>query len=461
MNSKNHHFRIWLALGLCAALTGGFFAACGTPASPGEKETTLVTPAEDTGLTLHVYQPHANQAALWDSLAADYKAITGVTVAVRTPSGANHELKDALKAESNAPGIFLFTNPRDYGDFKDHAHNLSDTQAYQHLLDDRLALRAENQVIGLPVGVEAYGIIYNKKILNQYFTLDNRTSGLKSMEEVKTYKDLEDLVKDLEAHKTSLGLDGVFAAPALKEGESTSWGTRLLSVPVGYEIEKSKMDVTGEDIKELRLRHESGYKSFIDLALNYATTKETLENRSYADAAGEFAAGKAAMVLGGTEFLGLLNSSPGQTVGAEDVVFLPALMTMEGVNNQGLAFETVEYAAINGRASEEEILAAGEFLNWLFTSEKGMDFLANRLNLIAPYDTVGAASLPQNPLSVNAFEWLKKEGVHSAVTWSSLVPHEDFRDKVVGRGLLSYARGESDWEKHREGLLRGWKENLR
>lgn len=458
MNSKNHHLRNWMALGLCAALIGGFLAGCG-PASPRERETTRTPPAGDTGLTLNLYQPHAGQTALWDSLAADYKALTGVTVAVRMPGGGNHELKEALDTDSGAPGVFFFTDPRQYEDFQNYAHNLSDTPAYQHLLDDRLALKAEDKVIGLPVGVEAYGILYNKKILDQYFALEDREADLDGIADVGTYTRLEALVKDLDARKNDLGLDGVFAAPALKEGESATWGTRLLSVPVGYELEKDRTDVTGEDARELRLRHEDGYKAFTDLALNYSTTKESLDTRAYADAAREFATGKAAMILGSTDFLGQLNSALGQTVNAEDVAFLPALMTMEGVDNQGLAFEVVEFASINGKAGEEEIQAAGEFLNWLFTSEKGLDFLANRLNVIAPYDTVTAATLPQNPLSIDAFGWLRREGVHNTVTWSVLSPGEEFRDKVVGTGLLSYANGESDWGKYKEGVQRGWKEN--
>jgi len=118
-----------------------------------------------------------------------------------------------------------------------------------------------------------------------------------------------------------------------------------------------------------------------------------------------------------------------------------------------------EYAAINGSLNEEEIQAAGEFLNWLFTSEKGMDFLANKLNVLAPYSSVTENALPNNALSASAFEWLCKEGAAGPVVYGALTPGEEFREKVLGGGLLSYARGETEWDKFRTNLREGWAEH--
>jgi len=103
-----------LALSLCAALAIGFLAGCGTAAPGAERETTMQPPAEETGLKLNLYQPHPAQTALWQDLAADYKNLTGVDVAVITPRGGAPatELKEALGGERDRPAIFLFTNPR-------------------------------------------------------------------------------------------------------------------------------------------------------------------------------------------------------------------------------------------------------------------------------------------------------------------------------------------------------------
>ncbi|MCL2299533.1 MAG: ABC transporter substrate-binding protein, partial [Firmicutes bacterium] len=261
MNTKNTHPKdprprtAALALAVCAALAAGFLAGCGRTLTGGEK-TTEAPPAQETGLKLNLYQPHQAQAALWQALAADYKNLTGVNVAVITPKGGAPaaELKEALKGEKDRPAVFLFTNPREYKAWQDHAHDIAGSEAYQRLADKRLALTARGKTIGLPVGAEAFGIIYNKQILDGYFALEGKKSGLRGVADVKTYKELEALVKDIHDRKADLGIDGAFAAPALKEGEGTPWTTRLLSLPLGYEIGKQKLDVTGEDADKLELR---------------------------------------------------------------------------------------------------------------------------------------------------------------------------------------------------------------
>ena len=454
-NTRNLR-RTLLALGLSAMIIAGLLAACGTPYTRDDDPTTL-PPAEDTGIVLNLFQPHSAHAALWDTLAADYRSLTGVTLQVHNAGGeALTELKDAFDRDEGAPGLFLFNNPRHYREWREHASDLSNTAAYQQLAERRLALTVEERVVGLPLGVEAFGIIVNTTVVDAYFALEDRESELSSLEEVNTYRELEALVRGLHANREELGIDGVFAAPALAEGESAAWGTRLLSIPVGHEIRSRNLDVTGDEAGELNLHYEAGWRGFHALHHGHITTPENLEERSYADAAREFGTGRAAMILGSTDFLGHLNSVAGQTVTAADITFLPVFMNIESANRQGLAFETTHYAAINGRAAPEEIQAAEDFLNWLVTSERGMDFLVNQLNVIAPFNSVITGMPPQNPLSVSALEWLQSPDTTNTVTWSILNPGEGFRDEVLGAGLRAYHAGERAWDRFRDEVREGW-----
>jgi len=449
------------ALGLCAALLCGFLAGCGARERERENERKeddrIVNPVEDTGITLKLYQPDPARAGLWQTLAADYKALSGVTVNVMSPETEtpHTELRESLLREEGAPGIFLFTHPREYRGWPERAADLTDTQAYRQLINSRMALMADGKVIGLPVGVDAFGVIYNKKILDKYFALED--AAVASISEINSHAEFSRLVKDLHEKKEELGIEGVFAAPAYKEGESGVWTTRLFSVPLGHELAARRTELTAEEFEEPTWTHARGYRTFHDLMAGHATTKEKLAERTHANAAQEFATGKAALIIGGTEFLGHLNSVEGQTVTAEDVAFLPIMLEMENeTGRQGLAFDVTEYAAVNARLGEEDRRAAADFLNWLYTSEKGMDFLANKLGVLAPYESQNAATMPNNPLSADAFAWLKKEDVQNVVTWSSLAGGEEFRDKVLGRGMAAYHAGESGWEEFREGVAKGW-----
>jgi len=445
--TKHRHLRkVLIALGLCAALLIAI-AACGTPGSNGE--ATTHPPAEDTGIVLNLFQPHHGQASLWQALAADYKNLTGVTLNVHTPamgSDALEELKDFFDRD-DAPGLFLFNNPRHYHEWREHAHDLSGIAAYGRLVDDRFVLRYDDKAVGLPLGLEAFGIIYNEDILNAYFALSDRGTDFESITQINTYRELEALVRDLHEHREELDIDGVFAAPGLREGEHTAWSTRLLSIPVGYEIKSQNHDVIGNDMDDLHLRYEAGYRGFHELHWGHLTTREGLENRGYADAAREFTTGRAAMIMGSTDFYGYLSAVTGATVSIDDIAFMPAFMQIESVNRQGLSFEAVHYAAINGHADEEQIRASEQFLDWLVTSERGMTFLVNELNVIAPFDSVLGGTAQHNPLAENAIYWLQNENVTNAVTYSMIHPGDEFRDQVMGAGLRAYARGERAWDR--------------
>ena len=43
--------------------------------------------------------------------------------------------------------------------------------------------------------------------------------------------------------------------------------------------------------------------------------------------------------------------------------------------------------------------AAEEFIYWLFSSEKGKEFVINKLDLIAPFDTFSENEVPEDPLA--------------------------------------------------------------
>ena len=461
MKTKTRKFAAPIAaLALCAVLLCGILAGCRAVAGEKEKKEDERTahPVEDTGITLELYQPDSARAGLWQTLAADYKAISGVNVNVASPgTEAPHaELREALQEEKGGPAIFLFTHPREYRGWPDRAADVSGTQAYRQLIDSRMALTADGKPVALPVAVEAFGVIYNKKILDKYFALED--AAVASISEVNSSAQFDRLVKDMHEHKDALGITGVFAAPAYKEGESGVWTTRLFSIPMGQELAASRKELTAEKFEDLNWSGAATAKSFYDLMTGHATVRENLETRTHAQAVQEFAAGKAAFILGGTEFLGNLNSAEGQTVTPEDIAFLPVMMEAGNAAAQGLAFDVMEYAAINSGLNEERRNAAADFLNWLYTSEKGMDFLANKLNVIAPYKTQTAATLPNNPLSADAFAWLQKEDVQNVVTWTSLTGGEEFRDKVLGAGMTAYHKGESNWDQFREDVRKGWNE---
>ena len=63
---------------------------------------------------------------------------------------------------------------------------------------------------GIPYVVEGYGIIYNNAIMEKYFALSDRSSQIKSMDEINNFAALKEVAEDMQAHKSELGIEGVF-----------------------------------------------------------------------------------------------------------------------------------------------------------------------------------------------------------------------------------------------------------
>ncbi|MDR3312897.1 MAG: ABC transporter substrate-binding protein [Oscillospiraceae bacterium] len=466
MNNRKRNIIALLALTLCIALLCGLLAACGMTNKAGESSTLppSSSPAAVEGeLSVRVYQPDTAQEPLWQALAADYKSLTGVTIALEKPPEATvplEHLKERLKAEK-PPAVILFTNPSEHAAWKENAADLAGTEAYKRLLDPLLALHADGKPVAVPLGVQAFGVVYNKPILEAYFALPGKATAFTKADDVTDFAKLEALVKDITKNKTELGIDGVFAAAALKEGESAAVSHRLLSLPLSYEFRKANTELTGTAINEISFRYAEPYHAFVDLLLANATAApNALDARTQEAAAAEFTDGKAAMLLGGTELWGKLNTAAAQTLRAEDIGILPAFMQFTEGERTGLALEPQLYAAINAKGSNEERLAAEAFLEWLVSSDRGLDFLGRQLNLLAPYSTLTEALLPSNPLSADAFRQLKAGDatVIHLVSATALSPGEEFREKTVGMGLASYAKGESAWDDFKSSVSTKWKE---
>ncbi|MDR1465645.1 MAG: ABC transporter substrate-binding protein [Oscillospiraceae bacterium] len=443
-----------LALLLCAALLTGVFAACNRKKSEESKPPAESKPATDA-LVIRLIHPNAAQESLWESLAADYKAQTGVTILPEYRSDYTERLKERLGA-AEPPTIFLLSSHRDYSLYKDHLADLSESNLAAHLLDRDLALTAESKIIGLPAGIEAFGIIYNKAVLDQYFALTDKASDAAKAEDVTSFAKLETLAKDLTAKKVALGIDGAFAPVSLKEGEADRWSGQLLSVPLAYEYRNGNVDLTGSAVNEITFRYADNYRKLFDLyTANSTLAADKLETVSYQDAADAFAAGKCAMVQGDTALWGRVSTAA--ALKRDDLGFLPLYMGFDDEATQGLTVSVTQYFAVNAKAPEDEQAAAAAFLTWLYSSEKGKDFVSNQLGAIAPYDTFTQAELPDNPLARAAVAWLTREGVTAVVAPVALIPGEEFRNTVVAAGLKGYAAGTTAWDKFKADVISGWK----
>jgi raffinose/stachyose/melibiose transport system substrate-binding protein len=427
-------------------------AACGTPAASG----TEAAPAASSGGEVYYLNFKPEVAEIYQTIADEYKAETGVTLKVVTAASGTYEqtLKSEI-AKADAPVIFQINGPVGYQAWKDYTADLKDTELYKHLSDKSMAVTDGDGVYGIPYVVEGYGIIYNNAIMNKYFALDGAKA--KSMDEINNFATLKAVVEDMTAKKDQLGIEGVFSSTSLKPGEDWRWQTHLMDVPVFYEWRDNKIDIASDATKEIKFQYSDNFKNIFDLYLNNSVTAPTLlGSKSVDDSMAEFALGKSAMVQNGNWAWGQISGVQGNVVKAEDVKFMPIYTGMPGEEKQSINVGTENFFAINKQASPEKQKLAADFIWWLYSSPKGKAFVTNDLKFIAPFDTFADNEKPTDPLAREVIRYISDPNLYN-VNWVFVkFPSQTFKDNF-GAALLQYAQGKMQWPDVVQLVITQWK----
>lgn len=438
---------------LCVVMLSVLLAGCSAPQTPaseqGQAESTEEA-AKETAKEIYFLNFKPEIAQVYDSIAKDYEAETGVKVKVVTAAAGTYEttLKSEV-AKSDAPTIFQINGPVGFQSWKDYTADLNNTKLYSFLSDKSLAITSGEGVYGIPYVVEGYGIIYNDAIMKKYFALSDKAVSINSASEINNFDTLKKVVEDMTKHKDQLGIKGVFASTSLKAGEQWRWQTHLANLPFYYEFKDNKeFDNTvlaGLAANEIDFKYAENYKNIFDLYINNsASDRKLLGSKSVDDSMAEFALGNVAMVQNGNWAWSQINNVEGNTVKEEDIKFMPIYTGMEGEEKQGLCIGTENYFAINSKVSPEKQEASVAFLEWLFSSEKGKKYVTQDLGFIAPFNTFNENEKPADPLAKEVMSWMNKDATSVAWTFAAF-PSEDFKN-YFGDALLEYAQGNIKWE---------------
>lgn len=432
---------------LCICLVVSLFASC------GGKDTSK---AEVYFLN---FKPES--ADTYNKIAADYEKETGVRVKVVTAAANTYEqtLKSEI-AKSAPPTIFNLNGPVGFNAWRDYCEDLSDSKIYSYLTDKELAITENGKVYGIPFVVEGYGIIYNNEILNRYFALPSKAVKISSAEEITDFNTLKAVVEDMTKLKKELKIDGVFGSTSLASGEDWRWQTHLSNLVLHNEFKEGENSsaVNLLNAKTIDFKYASNYKKIFDLYINNSVTdKKLLGSKSVADSMAEFALGRVAMIQNGTWAWGQISDVQGNTVKSENIKFLPIYAGLEDEKTQGLCVGTENYLAINSKASEESKKASLEFLDWLYSSEKGKKYVTEELKFITPFNTFADDETPDDPLSKEVKAWLEKENINT-IPWAFTgYPGESFKTDF-GNALLEYVQGNKKWDEVVSEIKNFWKE---
>ena len=423
-----------VAVAAIAAMSLGTLAACGSSTSGDDSK----------GKVYYLnFKPEA--ADQWAALAKEYTKEKGVDVKVQTAASGTYEqtLKSEI-AKTEAPTLFQVNGPVGYQNWKKYTADMSNTDVYKELANQDVALKDGDKVVGVPYVMETYGLIYNKDILNKYFALDGAKAT--SMDEIDNFDTLKAVADDMQARKDELGIKGAFTSAGFDSSSDWRFKTHLANLPVYFEYQEDGISTT-DAIKGTYL---DNYKAIWDLYINNSTCEPSeLSAKTGDDSRNEFLAGEAVFFQNGSWEYGNLTGEGKYT--DDDLAMIPIYIGVGDEANQGLCTGTENYWCVNKEASEDDIQATLDFINWCVTSEQGTKAMADDMGFVIPFKTAQE--------SPNLF--VKQDAEMTAagktpVSWNfTTMPSEEWKNGV-GSALTAYAAGTGDWNGVVSAFVDGW-----
>ena len=419
-----------LSIVLAAAMIAGLTAGCGSDSGSGEGGSE-----EAKGKVYYLnFKPEADE--YWQELAETYTEETGVPVTVLTAASGEYEktLKSEM-AKTDAPTLFQVNGPVGLASWKDYCYDLSGSDIAGELTDDSFALMDGEKMAGIAYVVENYGIIYNKALLEEAgYTADDITD----------FDSFKAVVEDITARKDDLGFSA-FTSAGMDGSSDWRFKTHLANLPIYYEYKDEGIDTT-DAIKGTYL---DNYRQIWDLYINNATCAPTeISTKTADDATAEFVTEEAVFYQNGTwEYNNIAD------VGDENLGILPIYIGVEGEENQGVCTGTENYWCVNSKASEDDIQATLDFMNWCVTSDEGVEAMCSDMGFVIPFP----ANLESTNTLVNEANKYMEEG-KTPVTWCfSTMPSEEWKNGV-GSALTAYAADQTDakWDAVVSAFVDGW-----
>ena len=433
---RKKHF---IAFCLATVMAASAFTGC------GNKETNGGSDKSSDGKVYYLnFKPEADKA--WQELAEVYTKETGVEVTVVT--AASNQYETTLKSEmgkKDAPTLFQVNGPVGLASWKDYCYDLKDAAIMDQLTSDDFILKDGDAVQGIGYATESYGIIYNKKLLKEAgYTEDD----------IKGFDDLKNVCEDITKRSDELGFSA-FTSAGMDGSSDWRFKTHLANLPIYYEYQADGIDST-DAIKGTYL---DNYRNIWDLYINNSTTDpKQLSTKTGDDAVAEFVTEKAVFYQNGTWAY-----SDVAEVGDDNLGMLPIYIGADGEENQGLCTGTENYWCVNKNASEADINATLDFINWCVSDDTGVKAMcgakgampsgADGMGFVIPFKK----NLESDNLLVNIANNYVKDG-KKPVTWNfTTMPSEQWKNDL-GSALTTYAADQSDanWDTVKEAFVDGW-----
>lgn len=340
-------------------------------------------------------------------------------------------------AADDVPTIFAAEGPVQIELFREYLEDLSDQPWIDLAFDDVVdGITLDGKVYGLPWQISGYGLIYNKRILEEAgIDIEKYRNGL-------TMDSLREIATVLDGRKAELGIEAVFVlAP------KAAWTiNHLVNTPLALEFGDvqeaygaSKVDFT----------YSREFKDFIDLQLQYAYKKDLINNVGYSEQVEQiFALERVPLMHQGMWVYQAVRSINEEL--SDNMGFFPLPF---GENTDSIAVGVPGYWVVNTEADPREKEAAKDFLNYMYTSDAGKEAVVTKINFVPPLKGYENFVLP-NPLSRDILSY---SDAGKTIPWV----FQGVPPRWGAAGIQKYLAGLIDWDELTSEVREEWEQARR
>ncbi|SHJ72782.1 ABC transporter substrate-binding protein [Paramaledivibacter caminithermalis] len=449
----------FLAVGiLILFLFATALAACTTETSKDkvEDKTKAVEDSKDsetskdTAIEVDIFQFKVEIAKELEAAAREYeKTHPNVKINIQTVGGGD-DYGAALRAKfqsGNEPDIYNVGGPQDVKDWMKKLEDLSDQPWVDLALDGILSgVTVEDKIYALPFNIEGYGFVYNKAIFKDAGIDASKIVDFASLE--SAVKELDKKIKSGELKDKYPLLEAVFEYAA-KE----TWVTGLHTSNSALSQEfTSSLEAFSAD--KVEFKYGDALKEIIDLQVNYSSNSDSKAKLNAVDYATQVDEGiaieRVAIVQQGNWIYGGVSKIDENV--AKNLDILP--MPIKGAKEDSIPVGVPMYWAVNKSSNDADKKAAKDFLNWLYTSDTGKDYVVNKFFFIPPLKGYDGLE-PKDSLG-KAVKRYANEG--KTMPWVFMGYPTGWGQEVLGVEIQKYLAGEVTWEEVISNCTAKWTE---
>lgn len=353
----------------------------------------------NTDVTIQIFQSKVEIEEQLTALAKEYTELTGVKI--ETLGAAGDSYTDILMGKltsGQGPTIFSVSPGSQLERLNSYLYDLSD-QPYVADIAENQALVYGGKVLGVPYGVEGYGFIYNKDLVDP--------AKMTDFESFKTY--MEEL--------KGQGLDALLLSDA-----SYFLIAHIFNVPFAMQADYLAYleQLAKGEVKMAETPEFQEWAKFMEVIRATAANPMGI---TYDDQIANFATGKAAMIHQGNWAWGMFADY--------DVTFEMGMSSMPVMGNEKLSVGMPNAWVINKDRDQAEIDEALKFFEWLFTSERGHHYITEEFKFIPAMKSIQVSNL--DPLSQVVHEYTNGG---KTLVWT----YNDWPDGMVNSYLFPTAQ---------------------